>query len=181
MVTSSMILWGRLVSTRYIILGLLAQQPMSGYDIKSLFKDLSWLVDTPSYGSLYPTLHALLAEDLVSVSIGPGQGKPTRKLYAITVAGQTALQSWFRESATAGLSIRGFARRLVVASSLSGDDLKDHLMQRRSQVVGYLTRPKDTDGRRKGGSDQQLVHDYGTFIAKAELAWLDEQLSKLLS
>ena len=41
------------VSLRYFILGLLTQQPMSGYDIKRSLKGLIWLIGNPSGGSLY--------------------------------------------------------------------------------------------------------------------------------
>ena len=39
---------------------------MSGYDIKRLLKSLNWLVGSPSFGTLYPTLH----DGLVSVTAG---------------------------------------------------------------------------------------------------------------
>ena len=45
------------VKTRHLVLGLLARQPMSGYDIKRFFKSLSWLIGSPSFGSRYPALH----------------------------------------------------------------------------------------------------------------------------
>jgi DNA-binding PadR family transcriptional regulator len=51
------------VSLRYFVLGLLAQEPMSGYDIKRFLKGLNWLIGSPSDGSLYPNLRALLQEE----------------------------------------------------------------------------------------------------------------------
>ncbi len=80
------------VSTRHFILGLLTRQPMSGYDIKRFLKQLSWLVDSPSFGSLYPALHALLKDDRVTVEVIPRQDKPPRKIYTITEAGRQVLQ-----------------------------------------------------------------------------------------
>lgn len=47
---------------RHFILGLWVQQPVSGYDIRQMFKGLEWLIGAPSFGSLYPALHALLRE-----------------------------------------------------------------------------------------------------------------------
>ena len=49
-------------SFRYSILGLLTHEPMSGYDIKRFLESLGWLVGSPSYGSIYPALHALLED-----------------------------------------------------------------------------------------------------------------------
>lgn len=170
------------MNTRHIILGLLAQQPMSGYDIKSLFKGLSWMIGTPSYGSLYPTLHALLEEDLVSVNVEPGNGKPSRKLYSVTEAGREYLNAWLKESAGTESSIKAFTYRLIVSGNLSDHELRDHLSQRRSQVAGFLEAPEDgvtEDAQLADNQAKQLVRDYGLAIARAELAWLDAQLAQL--
>jgi PadR family transcriptional regulator AphA len=82
----------RTVSIRYLVLGLISQQRMSGYGIKRFLKSLSWLVGNPSFGSLYPTLHALREEGLVTVEVAPRQDRPPRKIYTITDAGKQALR-----------------------------------------------------------------------------------------
>ena len=64
------------VSLRYFISGLLAQQSMSGYDIRRFLKSLSWLIGSPSSGSLYPILRALLEEGLATVKTIPGLDRP---------------------------------------------------------------------------------------------------------
>ena len=82
------------MSIRRFILGLLARQPMSGYDIKRFLKSLSWLIDSPSFGSLYPALHALLEDGLVTVEVVPRQDKPPRKIYSVTEAGRCCEGGW---------------------------------------------------------------------------------------
>jgi PadR family transcriptional regulator, regulatory protein AphA len=165
------------LNIRHIILGLLAQQAMSGYDIKSLFKGLSWLIDAPSYGSLYPTLHTLLEEGLVTVSTEPGQGKPSRKLYQITEAGRLDLHDRLQSSELPEHSIKAFARQLILAHCLSHDELAAHLVRRREQLEGYLRRMECAG--LEDDRDQRLIHDYATAIARAELAWLASQLAAL--
>lgn len=171
------------MSTRYIILGLLEQRPMSGYDVKAMFKGLSWLIDTPSYGSLYPTLHALLEDGLATVDVEPNESKPPRKLYTITDAGRRALKQWLQEPSSQDLSIKAFVRQLIMAESLSQDELKAHLARRRSQVTTYLDNAdgnkEEETGDEKRDLGQRLVHDYSTAIARAELAWLDTHLTDL--
>ena len=165
------------MNIRHIILGLLAQEAMSGYDIKSLFKGLSWLIDAPSYGSLYPTLHTLLEEGLVTVNIEPKQGKPSRKLYEITDAGRLDLQKRLQSPELPEHSIKAFARQLILAHCLARDELMAHLMRRRGQLEGYLRR---IEGTATGeDEDQLLIHDYATAIARAELAWLESQFAAL--
>ena len=176
------------MTTRYVILGLLAQGPMSGYDIKGVFKDLGWMIDSPSYGTLYPTLHALLDEELVSMDIEPGQGTPSRKIYTLTQAGRKALHVWLTDAALPELSIRTFARQLILADSLSQDELREHLARRRTQVSRYAQVGGEGPNGDHGDEATQepatalgrrLVNDYGLAIARAELAWLDVQLATL--
>lgn len=170
------------MSIRHIILGLLAQQPMSGYDIKSLFKGLSWLIDSPSYGSLYPSLHSLLDEGLATVNVDPNDSKPPRKLYTITAAGQEELREWLEEPSSYQLSVKAFVRHLILADSLSNDDLKKRLVHRRSQIMDYLSNPDPLESSEKSVAQRQgqrLVHEYSTAIAEAELAWLEDKLSSL--
>jgi PadR family transcriptional regulator AphA len=51
---------------------------MSGYDIKRFLKSLGWLIDGPSFGSLYPALRALLKDGLVTVEVVSSQDRPPR-------------------------------------------------------------------------------------------------------
>jgi PadR family transcriptional regulator AphA len=87
----------RSASIPHFILGLLAQQPMSDYDIKGVLKDLGWLVGDTSFGSLYPALHAMLRDGLVTVDVVPQQDKPPRKVYSITQDGKQTLEKWANE------------------------------------------------------------------------------------
>jgi PadR family transcriptional regulator, regulatory protein AphA len=166
-----------LVNIRHTILGLLAQQAMTGYDIKSLFKGLSWLIDAPSYGSLYPTLHALLEEEMVTVSVEPGQGKPSRKLYHITDSGRRELHEQLLSAELPECSLRAFARQLILADCFAPAKLATHLGHRRGQLEEYLQSRECAVTQHNPG--QRLIDDYGSTIARAELAWLNAHLAEL--
>jgi DNA-binding PadR family transcriptional regulator len=169
------------VSLRYFVLGLLTQQPMSGYDMKRFLKGLSWLIGNPGGGSIYPVLRALWQEDLVTVEVVPGLDRPPRKIYSISEAGHQALQAWIEQPVVANAPLKDFVMRLLLADSYSPVRLSAHLRQRRALVaahqatlVGALGAP---DSRLNHG--QQLALDYGLALAKAELAWLDASLDRL--
>ncbi len=169
------------VSLRYFILGLLTQQPMSGYDIKRFLKGLSWLIGNPSGGSLYPVLRALRQEDLVIVETVPGLDRPPKKIYNITEAGHRALQDWTEQPTAANATLRAFVMRLLLADSHSRARLSAHLQQRRAQVATHhsaLVGGLETPGARLN-QGQQLALDYGLALATAELAWLDTALTRL--
>lgn len=169
------------VSLRHFILGLLTRQPMSGYDIKRFLQRLSWLVGSPSFGSLYPALHTLLENGLVTVEVIPRQDKPPRKIYTITEIGQQELQKWLDRPVASGVSLRAFLMRLILASNLSSDGLIAHLEQRRAEVADHQLTLQQTAEAMDEGADlgDRLALEYGLTVAEAELAWLDRTLVHL--
>ena len=172
---------GGTVSLRFFALGLLTQQPMSGYDIKCYLKGLSWLIGNPSGGSLYPVLRALRQDDLVTVEQVPGMGRPPKKIYSITEAGHQALQAWIEQPIAANAPLKSFVMRLHLADCHSQTTLRACLEQRRTQVATHhalLVRDRESPsaGLNLG---QQVTLDYGLALAKAELAWLDATLDRL--
>jgi PadR family transcriptional regulator AphA len=169
------------VSLRYFVLGLLTQQPMSGYDIKCFLKGLSWLIGSPSGGSLYPALRALRQENLVTVEVVPGLDRPPKKIYSVTEAGYQALQAWIEQPIAANTPLRAFVMRLLLADSHTQARLSTHLQQRRAQVASHhalLDKGLKTPSARLN-LGQQLALDYGVALATAELAWLDTTLDRL--
>jgi DNA-binding PadR family transcriptional regulator len=168
------------VSFRHFVLGLLNQQPMSGYDIKRLLKGLGWLVDGPSFGNIYPTLHALLKDGLVTVEVVPHQNKPPRKIYSVTETGRQILQEWANRPVTPSPSLRAFVMRLILAGSFSQARLVAHLQQRRNQVTAHQATLEQTAEALDEEADlQRLALDYGLALAITELAWLDSTLNRL--
>ncbi|MFQ6101705.1 MAG: PadR family transcriptional regulator [Anaerolineae bacterium] len=169
------------MSIRHFILGLLTRQPMSGYDIKCFLKSLSWLIDSPSFGSLYPALHALLEDGLATVEVVPRPDKPSRKIYSITETGRQVLREWVEQPVASGASLKTFLMRLILASNLSHAGLLTHLQQRRAQVAAHQLAleqaAKAIDERTDLG--ERLALDYGLAVATVELAWLDRTLTQL--
>lgn len=69
----------RRVSLRYLVLGLIAENPMCGCDIRQSLENLSWLIGSPSCGSLYPALRRLLQDGLVTADGEPARSQATRE------------------------------------------------------------------------------------------------------
>jgi DNA-binding PadR family transcriptional regulator len=154
---------------------------MSGYDIKRVLKELGWLVGTPSFGSLYPALHALLKNGLVTVEVVSRQDKPSRKIYTITQAGQRALQEWASQPVGPNLSLKSFVMRLMLADNFTQEELLTQLRQRRDQILAHHTALAQTSSLPDEPSSlgQCLTSDYSLALADAELTWLDSTLNRL--
>jgi PadR family transcriptional regulator AphA len=125
-------------NTRHFALGLLAQRPICGYGVKRLFESLSWLIDGPSFGSLYPALHSLMEDGLTTVEVVTSQDRPPRKVYSITEAGKRVLREWTRQPMKSSASLKAFLMRLLLAGNLPRADLRARLEQRRSQVAAHF-------------------------------------------
>jgi PadR family transcriptional regulator AphA len=166
---------------RYFVLGLLAQQPMSGYDVKRCFESFGWLIHSPSFGSLYPALHALLEDEYLTMQVVEGESGLSRKVYSITEAGQQVLEEWMDESMETDTSLKTFLMRLMVADNLSREDLLAHLEQRRSQLADYQAALEQVGKEAGNGKDlgERLALDYGRVLAAAETVWLDSKLDQL--
>jgi len=169
------------MSFRHFILGLLTQQPMSGYSIKCTLENFSWLVGKPSFGSLYPALHALLNDNLVTVEVVTHESKPPSKVYSITQRGRQVLKEWVQQPAGTSTSLKDFVMRLMLADNFDHDGLIAQLRQRRDQVAAHhtdlehlVTTPSDSQKLQ-----QQLALDYGLALATAGLNWLDRKLDQL--
>jgi PadR family transcriptional regulator AphA len=166
---------------RYFVLGLLAQRPMSGYDIKRCFESFGWLIHSPSFGSLYPALHALQEDECLTMQVVEGESGLARKVYSITEVGRQALQKWIDESMEDDTSLKTFLMHLMVADNLSREDLLAHLEQRRSQLANYQTALEEIgkESGNRGDLGERLALDYGRVLAAAETVWLDRKLDQL--
>jgi PadR family transcriptional regulator AphA len=169
------------VSLRYFVLGLLTQQPMSGYDIKRFLKSLSWLIGSPSSGGLYPALRALREGGLVSMEIKFREDRPPRKIYTIMEAGRRELQQWIDRPAGPDTSMKAFMMRLILASNYSRSGLIARMQQRRSQVAVHGLALVQAVAGLDDAADlgQRLALDYALSVAHAELAWLDRELDQV--
>jgi PadR family transcriptional regulator AphA len=169
------------VSLRYFILGLLTQQSMSGYDMRRFLKSLSWLISSPSTGSLYPILRALLEEDLATVETIPGLDKPPKKIYTITGAGRQELRAWIEQPVVSEVPLKAFVMRLLLVDNFSPAKLMAHLQQRRAHVAAHTDALHRAAGmsREEENLGQSLAMGYGLTLATAELSWLDDTLGEL--
>jgi DNA-binding PadR family transcriptional regulator len=78
----------------YAILGLLAVEPLTGYQLAQHMRAPIGYMWTAAHSQIYPELAKLLAEGFVRATVIPGRGPRDTKRYTITAAGRRALRSW---------------------------------------------------------------------------------------
>ncbi len=167
------------VGFRYLILGLIAERPMSGYDIMRFLENLNWLIGAPSCGSLYPALRRLLQDGLATVEVVAQGNRPPKKLYHISDEGRRLLREWTEQPSAPGTP-RAFAMRLVAANSRSPAELVAELERRKSELAGPLARLGHSLGGPEGDdSGTALALRYARTVAAAEVGWLNDALTRL--
>lgn len=84
------------MSLRAAVLGFLRLEPTSGYTLRQRFEGSVGSFWSVTQSQIYRELHALEREGKVRARREPGEGKPDRKVYALTKAGEAELEEWLR-------------------------------------------------------------------------------------
>ncbi|RYP83130.1 PadR family transcriptional regulator [Nocardioides guangzhouensis] len=167
------------MSLRFAILGSLAVQPASGYDLVKRFDKTLNFVWWASHGAVYTELGKLQADGFVE----PHETGPRgRQSFAISDAGQDALREWLRTPAVRhardDLILRVFSLWLLDDDAAAAylDDLATEF---RGRLAEYESRVRDepapdsgTDGR--AHAFDQLALSAGIAHERTMLAWAED-------
>ena len=93
-------------TTTLLILGVLRDTELYGYEIAQRIRERSGEVISPGEGWLYPALHRLEEQGLLEATWRDGGIGPRRRYYRITVPGAEALDDHAREWETFARSVR---------------------------------------------------------------------------
>ena len=83
----------------YAILGLLARESLSGYDLTNRMRDRVGFFWEARHSQIYPELGRLEKRGLVTHRVVEQRNRPDKKVYTITDAGLEALREWVVEPA----------------------------------------------------------------------------------
>lgn len=84
--------------TEYVILGLLSENPLTGYQMKQLIDIRFRFFWNESYGQLYPTLKNLKERGLIGEMASPDKSDArAQKSYQIQASGVEALRDWLEK------------------------------------------------------------------------------------
>ena len=112
-------------SLDFAILGLLHQQPMSGYSVRKVFATtpMSHFSDSP--GSIYPALGRLRRRGLVTATVQKKNSLRPRQMFRLSAAGLRALSDWVSRPVSRDEVVTGgreVALRFVFAEQVLGPE-----------------------------------------------------------
>lgn len=78
-------------TTPAVVLALLAERPMHGYELASAIEERSGGCLALGQGTLYPTLHKLERDGFIAGQWEPRSSGPERRVYRLTTSGHAVL------------------------------------------------------------------------------------------
>lgn len=85
------------MALKHAILALLEKEERTGYEIKDSFDGPLEHMWSASFGGIYPALHRMKLDGLLTEEFIVQHGKPNKKVYRITDKGTAELTLWFHK------------------------------------------------------------------------------------
>ncbi len=164
------------------ILGLLAETPMHGYELRKRLNLLLGSFRALSYGSLYPALRNLSDRKLIAgtdASQTPPphalSGKRARIVYQLTADGKEHLAGMLAESGPASWEDEPFGVRFALFSQTDAETRLRILEGRRTRLTERLEQVREAASRTSKRLDDYTLElqRHGLEQVEREVRWLD--------
>jgi DNA-binding PadR family transcriptional regulator len=173
------------MSTRLVILGLLRQQPLHGYELKHIIEEHMGDWTNIAFGSIYFALKKLSEEGFVEQAGIEQQGnRPSRMIYKLTAAGRQEFMRLLRETwrelerhyyaIDIGLAFMDALPLEEVTGYLEGrvaalEEVVQHISDHREEQMARPEMPRQA----------AAVFDHSLAHFQAELSWTRSLLDKV--
>ncbi|WP_413757269.1 PadR family transcriptional regulator [Streptomyces sp. MMBL 11-3] len=167
------------MSTRHILLGLLARGPCHGYDLKRRHDERFPQARPLAYGQVYTTLQRLVRDGLAEVDGTGSDGGPERTLYRSTAAGTEELLAWAGGVTPPAPFVTNEIFAKVVCAILAPADPAAYLS---AQRAAHMARMRElTAVKTAPGADLATVlsADYALNHLDADLRWMTTTAARL--
>ncbi|HAT86821.1 PadR family transcriptional regulator [Cohaesibacter gelatinilyticus] len=179
------------MNVKGLCLAILFRGDTTGYDIRKASSegDYSYFAEA-SFGSIYPALNRLEAEELVTCRLEPQEGKPARKVYSITDAGRQAFLEELSQPPKPDVFRSGFLLVAIYAKLLGPKVIEKALDLRLEQLneeLNCMTECKDKCSPDETNYDPLIAaagewtRRYGAHVITASIAYLKENRAQLMA
>lgn len=173
------------MSVRLLMLGLLRNGPLYGYEIKRIIETEMGDWAAVAAGSIYFALDKLASDALIEEKeVSQEGGRPARTVYEITAAGRAEFERLLRES-WAEIDRLSFPLDIGVAfmDCLPREELRAFLNMRERALEGILSglreHQKETEGNTEVPAQARFIFSHHRRHYQAELDWTREVLGCL--
>lgn len=163
-----------------VILGLLSHESLTGYEIKKRMDTALKFFWSASFGSIYPTLNALVQDGMVTKLEIKDNGRD-KVIYTITGAGREYLQQWLALPVTKDELRYETLLKLFFGSEVGPDVTIGHIADFEKKIKGELPYLEGAVCELKKIQNGEKTHRYymltamfGEKVYKAYLEWCKE-------
>jgi DNA-binding PadR family transcriptional regulator len=176
-------MWG-IVSTRHVLLALLAAGPSHGYDLKRRHDDRFPQARPLAYGQLYTTLQRLVRDGLAKVDGKDADKGPERTHYRATDKGTRELAQWLNELAPPAPFVTNeiFTKVVVATLVAAAGEFADPAAYLHEQRAAHMARMTELTALMTApGTDLATVlsADYAFNHLDADLRWMNTTAQRL--
>lgn len=176
------------MSIEFAILGILSWKSSTGYELKKIFEDSSFMYWTGNNNQIYKALIKMQDKGLVNSKVIYQESSPSKKIYTITEEGFKVLREWVKSSPEAPEIKKTFLIQLAWSDMLSNQELSELLSKYENEIKIQLVMQEEKN-RRSVHSPNRSAREYliwdmiseniiSTF--NNELNWVRETRKKLL-
>jgi DNA-binding PadR family transcriptional regulator len=165
------------MTVRHTLLGLLAQQPRYGYELRAAFTALAggrenWEV---APAQIYTTLNRMLKSGLIQVKETADGDSSERQFFTITTTGMDELNQWFASEERTSPVQDTFYLKLMVARDLPFVETASLIQTQRTSAYRELRRITRQRSELDPRTDlaRILLMDKAIMHLEADLRWLD--------
>jgi PadR family transcriptional regulator, regulatory protein AphA len=170
------------MSLKFALLGLLAESPKYGYEIKRRFEGALGNVWSVSYGQLYPTLRRLAELGWVTKKTEPGKKAADKNIYSITDKGKKKLDEWLLKPLRTTYKVKDeFTLRFLFFNKIPPDTVLDYLKGQQKKTILQKESFQRTLVSLRDEIDYflQAIIRKGIIHLEAENQWLEEVMDDI--
>jgi PadR family transcriptional regulator, regulatory protein AphA len=175
------------MSIEFAILGILSWKPSTGYELKKIFEDSSFMYWSGNNNQIYKALIKLEHEDLVISKVVHQDGAPSKKIYTITADGLKELKEWTLSTPEAPEIKKSFLLQLAWSDVLSNEELKELLSSYENELQLQLIMQYEKKRRSLYTPNRtprealiwDMIHENIISTYQNELDWLRKTQQKL--
>lgn len=171
-------MYSRLMSIGHVLMGVLAEAPAHGYDLKRAYDSRFPGARPLAFGQVYSSLARLERDGLVEVVERSQSSGPERTMYALTVHGSETLRDWLQQTEPPGpYAADALVRKTVTALHL-GEDAAEFLRMQRAVHLAKM-RELLTLQSSTSATGARIAIDHTIFHLDADLKWLETAASRV--
>ncbi|KTC93161.1 MULTISPECIES: PadR family transcriptional regulator [Legionella] len=175
--------------TKYTVLGMLALEDLTGYEIIKMIQSSTNYFWSESEGQIYPTLAQCVADGFATCKEEKSEKiNRTKKVYSITSLGKKELIYWLKKEPQSALVRNELLLKLFFGGNIDKRDNIHHVVHRQKEIEAemesYKKLREEIVSEHKNSPHLKywlITLDCGIKSSKAELAWCQETLKILES